>query len=125
MVNFTAKEKGEPKPGGVTPERAREPLDKFSDGTAVNHYYFRSKTDTVATVTAPGFFNFMRETFSSGIKKGIVHFVTCHLGEVSDGLTQVDLHVVDVPTQFSGPVLMAAGSVNHFEPVKADKTKAA
>ena len=109
----------------ATPEQHREPLDKFSDGTALNHFYFRSKTDTVAEVSAPGFFDFMRDTFRSGRQQSVVHFITCLLGEIADGLTQVELHLVDAPSQFSGPVVMAAGDVKKFKPFKADKTKAA
>ena len=114
MPNFAVKEK----PTAIVAP-IREPLSKVSDGTALNHYYHRSKTDSVEDVTAPGYFNWMRDTFRSGFKKGVIHYVSVHLGEIADGLTQVDLHVVDVPATFSQPVIMAVGNVTHFTKAKA------
>ena len=49
MPNFVVEERDRP-----TPPRPEEPLPHLSDGTAVNQYYFRSKTDTVRDVCKPG-----------------------------------------------------------------------
>ena len=103
----------------------REPLCKVSDGTAINHYYLKDKIATVEDVCAAGFFNFMREPFLSGSSKSVVHFVTAHLGSVAEGLTTVDLHLVDAPRSLLEPVIMAAGPVQRFTPPTADKSKAA
>lgn len=117
MPNFQAKSKKELYPEyDETPPPPPEPLCKMADGTAVNHYYFRDKTLTVDDVSAPGFFNFMRETFRSGGGKGVIHMVTCQLGEVAEGLTEVDLHVVSAPGSYNGKVVMAAGPVKHYKP---------
>lgn len=113
MPNFQAKTK-EDLPAPPAPER--EPLCKMADGTVVNHYYFRDKTLTVDDVSAPGFFNFMRDCFRSGGGKGVVHMVTCHLGEVTEGLTEVDLHLVAAPGSYTGTVLMAVGPVKRYKP---------
>jgi hypothetical protein len=124
MATFTAREKQPLYPvEDLTPEKITEPLCKFSDGTSINHFYHRSKTDTVEMVTAPGFFNFMRDSFRSGRQKSVVHLVSCFLGEVEEGLTQIDLCLVDAPSSFDGNVIMAR--VTRFEPVKAVKPKAA
>jgi hypothetical protein len=122
VTNFVAKEKGELYP--VQPPKTspiREPLPKVADGTAVNHYYFRDKAATVAEVSAPGFFDFMRDTFRSGGQKGVVHMITAHLGEVAEGLTEVTLHLVDAPTQFSGPVVMAVADTKRYKPATKPK----
>jgi hypothetical protein len=99
-----------------TPQPMREPLCQMHDGTSVNVYYLRSKTDTVEDVSSPGFFDFMRDNFRSGDWRGVIHMVRCHLGEVKDGLTEVDLHVVDAPSPSGGPVVMALGPVKKFKP---------
>ena len=78
MPNFAVKEK----PAAIVAP-IREPLSKVSDGTALNHYYHRSKTDSLEDVTAPGYFNWMRDTFRSGFKKGVIHYVSVHLGEIA------------------------------------------
>jgi hypothetical protein len=117
MPNFAIKEKP-----AATVVPLEEPLSHFSDGTAVNVHYYRSKTSTVEDVTRPGFFDFQRDTFTSGFKKGIVHQVVCHLGEIAGGLTQVDLHVAEVPATFTQPIIMAVGNVVKFTaPKKAEK----
>lgn len=117
MTSFTAKTKEELYPEyDATPQPEREPLCKMADGTAVNHYYFRDRAASVNDVSAPGFFNFMRDCFRSGGGKGVVHMVTCQLGEVAEGLTEVDLHLVVAPGNFSGPVVMAVGPVKHYKP---------
>jgi hypothetical protein len=103
------------------PEHPREPLCKVSDGTSANHYYFRDKFASVADVSAPGYFDFMRDSFTSGSNKGVIHMILCHLGEIADGLTAVDLHVVDAPRSIREPVIMAVGAVQKFAPPKADK----
>ena len=54
MPTFVAKETSPP--ARVRPE---EPLPHIADGTAINIYYHRSKTDTVREVCRPGRFNFM------------------------------------------------------------------
>ena len=113
MPNFQAKTKEDPYP----PKPEREPLPHVSDGTAFNHYYYRDKAHTVDDVSAPGFFNFMRDTFRSGAQKSVVHMVTCQLGEVAEGLIEVDLHVVDAPSASTGPVTMAVGPVNRYKPI--------
>ena len=79
----------------------------MSDNTAVNHYYHRSKTDTLEDVLRPGFFNFMKENFRSGKQKAVVHLVSCYLGEIEDGLTIIDLNLVDAPAGQNQDVLMA------------------
>lgn len=112
-MTFTAKTK-EDLPDTPPPER--EPLPHISDGTAVNHYYFRDKTLTVDDVSAPGFFNFMRDCFRSGAAKSVVHKITCDLGEVAEGLTEVGLHVVVAPSAHSGHVVMAVGTVICYKP---------
>ena len=129
MPNFEAKDKQEFQKlypeydAGPAPDR--EPLCKMADGTACNHYYMHSKFDTVEMVSMPGYFDFMRDTFRSGKQKGVVHLVSCFLGVIEEGLTQVELQLLDAPSASSGPVVMAVGRVTRFEPVKADKTKAA
>ena len=118
MRNFQAKTKEElhdNQPPNL-PQPECEPLCKMADGTDMNHYYFRGKAVTVDEVSAPGFFNFMRENFRSGRQKSVVHMVTCQLGEVTEGLIEVDLHLVDAPSAFSGPVVMAVGPVKHYKP---------
>ena len=126
MPTFTSRTKSqmqnydEPAPAPV-----REPLCKVSDGTAVNNFYMKSKTDTVEDVIGPGYFNFMRDTFLSGASRSVVHFVTCHLGDVAEGLTAIDLHLVNAPRSLSEPVIMAAGPVQRFTLPTADKSKAA
>ena len=75
MPTFVVEEKDRP-----APARLEEPLPHLSDGTAVNQYYFRSKTDTVRDVCKPGRFNFMRDSFRSGAHKGVVHLVKAMLG---------------------------------------------
>ena len=112
MPNFQAKTK---ESHHQQPER--EPLPHVSDGTALNHYYYRDKAYTVDDVSAPGFFNFMRDTFRSGAQKSVVHMVTCQLGEVAEGLIEVDLHVVDAPSASTGPVTMAVGPVKRYKPI--------
>ena len=95
MPNFEAKEKQEFQKlypeyaAGPAPDR--EPLSKMADGTACNAYFMHSKFDTVEMVSMPGYFDFMRDTFRSGKQKGVCHFVTAYLGEIGDGLTQVEL----------------------------------
>jgi len=117
MPTFVAKTKKELYPEyDATPQPEREPLPHVADGTAVNHYYYRGKVDTVDDVSAPGFFNFMRDTFRSGRQKAVVHWVTCDLGDVTEGLIRIDLHLVDAPSAFSGPVVMACGPVKRFKP---------
>ena len=111
MPQFEAKTKEDPYP----PKPEREPLSHVADGTAFNHYYYRDKAYTVDDVSAPGFFNFMRDTFRSGAQKSVVHMVTCQLGEVAEGLIEVDLHVVDAPSASTGPVTMAAGPVKRYK----------
>ena len=130
MSNFQAKEAREFKNlygpeynAGPPPER--EPLGKVSDGTCCNIYFLHDKFATVEMITAPGFFDFMRDTFRSGKKKGVVHLVTAYLGLIEDGLTQVDLQLLDAPSLSGGPVIMAAGNIQRFESAKADKPKAA
>lgn len=113
MPDFQAKEKDDQH---YPPQPEREPLDKVSDGTAVNHYYLRDRLATVEDVSAPGFFDFMRDTFRSGSSKGVIHMVTAHLGEVADGLIEVDLHCVEAPTPSGGPVVMAVADVKKFRP---------
>ena len=115
MPDFVATERD-----NAPPPPPREPLDKWSDGTAVNHYYMRSKTDDVIDVCKPGYFNFMKETFRSGGHKGVVHYVTCLLGQIEDGLTEVRLHLIDAPGGFSGDVIMAKGESRKFTPVRHD-----
>ena len=61
MPTFVAKETSPP--ARVRPE---EPLPHIADGTAINIYYHRSKTDSVRDVCRPGRFNFMRDTFPGG-----------------------------------------------------------
>ena len=115
MPNFIARESDTPaKPA------PQEPLPHISDGTSINQYYHRSRTDTVRDVCRPGHFDFMRDTFRSGAKMGVVHMVKCMLGEVVDGLTEVDLHLVEAPSPYSGPVLMAKGAARKYTPVKHD-----
>ena len=125
MPNFEAKEKQEfqklyPE-YNAGPEPDREPLCKMADGTACNHYYMHSKFDTVEMVTAPGYFNFMRDTFRSGRQKGVVHLVSCYLGKIEDGLKEVQLQLLDAPSPSGGPVVMAVGNIQRFEPAKAVK----
>jgi len=112
MPNFQAKLKNEI---NLPEQPPREPLPKLADGTDVNVYYFRDKTATVTDVTAPGFFNFMRDTFRSGARMGVVHMVKCLLGEVADGLVEIDLHVTASPDTYSGPVLMAASEPKKYK----------
>ncbi len=129
MPNFEAKEKAEfqklyPE-YNAAPQVEREPLSKMADGTACNHYYMHSKLDTVEMVSMPGYFDFMRDTFRSGKQKGVVHLVSCYLGEIGDGLTQVELQLLDAPSPSGGPVIMAVGPVTRFAPVEVPKDKAA
>ena len=119
MPNFAVKEKDSP-----TPTRLEEPLPHLSDGTAVNCYYHRSKTDTVRDVCRPGRFDFMRESFRSGAHKGVIHMVKCMLGNAEDGLTEIDLHLVEAPGSYSGPVIMAKGAVRKYSPVRHDAESA-
>ena len=126
MANFQVKEAKEFKnlygpEYNAAPEREREPLGKISDGTCCNAYFLHDRFATVEEVCAPGFFDFMRDTFRSGKQKGVCHFVTAYLGEISDGLTQVELQVLDAPSPSGGPVIMAVGNVQRFEPAKAVK----
>ena len=108
MATFTAKTKEELYPTyDATPERIIEPLPKLHDGTSVNVYFYRSKTDTPEDVLRPGFFNHMKQTFRSGRQKSVLHLVSCFLGEVETGLVQIDLHVVDAPSSYDGHVIMA------------------
>jgi len=103
------------------PPPEREPLPKVSDGTAVNCYYYRDRAASVDDVSAPGYFNFMRDCFRSGANKGVVHKVTCDLGEITEGLITVDLHVVAAPSAHSGHVVMAVGPVIRYKPVAKAK----
>jgi hypothetical protein len=126
LANFQVKEAQEFKNlygpeynAGPAPER--EPLSKISDGTCVNSYFFHDKFATVEEVCAPGFFDFMRSTFQSGSKKGVCHFVSAYLGKIEDGLTEVQLQVLAVPSQSEGPVIMAVGRIQEFKPAKAVK----
>lgn len=110
----------------VTVQPEREPLCKVSDNTDCNHYYYRDEFATVEDVSKPGFFNFMRDTFRSGAKRRntprVVHMIMCDLGEVTEGLTRIDLHVVEAPSAFDGPVTMAVGTATRFKPTaKTDK----
>ncbi len=97
----------------ATPEKIREPLSKFGDNTAVNHYFFQSATASVEDVCSPGSFNWMRDSFRRGRSKNVIHLVSCYLGNIPEGLTQVDLSLVDAPSASSGPVTMAP--VKRFE----------
>jgi hypothetical protein len=63
----------------------------------------------------------MRDTFRSGGQKGVVHMITAHLGEVAEGLTELTLHLVDAPTQFGGPVVMAVADTRRFKPATKPK----
>ena len=104
----------------ATPEKIREPLSKFGDNTAVNHYFYQSATASVEDVCSPGYFDWMRDSFRSGRSKSVIHLVSCYLGTISEGLVVVDLSLIDAPSPSGGPVIMAP--VKRFE---AGKTKAA
>ena len=120
LANFQAKEKQDLYPGyNATPEKIREPLSKFGDNTSVNHYFFQSATASVEDVCSPGYFDWMRDSFRSGRSKSVIHLVSCYLGTISEGLTVVDLSLIDAPSPSGGNVIMAP--VTRFEPVKADK----
>ena len=71
---------------------------------------------TKIEVTIPGHFNCYREDVRVGTR------ITCRLGKIEDGITEIELQVIDVPTPAQGDVSVAVGASRSFTPCRHDGT---
>ncbi len=72
---------------------------------------------TKKDVVLPGHFDAYREELRVGSR------ITCRLGKVLDGITEVELQVIERPqSEKQGHVMVSLGSTREFTPVRHDGT---
>lgn len=74
---------------------------------------------TKKDVVVPGHFDAYREELRVGSR------ITCRLGKVKDGITEVELQIIERPrSEGQGHVMVSLGSTREFTPVRHDGTQA-
>ena len=69
---------------------------------------------TKVDVCVPGYLNAYREELRVGSR------ITCRLGEIADGITEVELQVIACPRNVNEDVLVAVGASRRFTPCRTD-----
>lgn len=95
------------------PEMDRNALYYVSDG--YDFVYEPKALYTKIETCSPGHFNAYREDLRVGTR------ITCRLGKIEDGITEIELQVIEVPGMSNGgDVLVSVGASRSFTPCRTD-----
>ena len=98
------------------PAYERNALYYISDG--YDFVYEPKLPFTPLEVALPGHFNAYREELRVGTR------ITCRLGAVEDGITEVELQVIECSVKVkTADVMVATGAHRKFTPVRHDGTQ--